>query len=263
MFPSDLPRVKNWPLYCYRVLMKWLCFFIFGLSSVILIILFLPSMRLVFHPKERFKKYARRFVSFTLGGFVIFMNIVGVVNLETEDRESFRRLSSKVVVANHPSLLDVVMLFSLIPNADCIVAGHLNHSIVRGIVRQLYILNSQDFDGILRTCDESLKLGNCLIVFPEGTRTPRFGKISIKKGAARIAIASGCGVIPVHIGGTDKFGLGKKDPWVGFNPTERYVYRVSMGEEINPEKYMSLSKPSAVRALTKDIFAALFPAKDS
>jgi 1-acyl-sn-glycerol-3-phosphate acyltransferase len=186
------------------------------------------------------------------------MRILGIVKLEAKDRKLFQQLSGKVVVANHPSLLDVVMLLSLMPNADCIVAGYLNRSILRGVVRKLYILSSDNYDDILSACDESLRQGNCLIVFPEGTRTPRFGKVSIKKDAARIALSSGCPIRPVHIGGTDKFGLGKKDPWIGFNPTERYVYNINMKEEIHPEKYTALSRPAAVRALTKDIYSVLF-----
>jgi len=216
-------------------------------------------MRLFVHPRERFRKCARRFVSFSLSGFVTFMHIFGIVNLEPDNRESYRRLLSKVVVANHPSLLDVIMLLSLIPNADCIVAAYLNHNILRGIVRQLYILSSRDFNDILKACEESLKEGNCVIIFPEGTRTPRSGKNIMRKGAARIALASGCGIVPVRIGGTDKYGLGKHDPWTGFNPRERYVYRITMGTEIHPEQYQNLSAPAAVRLLTKDITAALFP----
>ena len=163
------------------------------------------------------------------------------------------------MVANHPSLLDVVMLISLIPNADCIVNADLKHNILRWVVQQLYILNTLEFDDILFSCTESLKQGNCLVIFPEGTRTPRTRRVILKKGAARIALASGCGIIPVHISGTDKYGLGKNDPWHGFNPCERYVYRISMGTEINPEKHLLLPGPGAAKSLTMEIRSVLFP----
>jgi 1-acyl-sn-glycerol-3-phosphate acyltransferase len=151
------------------------------------------------------------------------------------------------------------MLLTLIPNADCVVNAYLNISILSGVVHQLYILSSLEYDDLMRACVESLQRGNCLIIFPEGTRTPRSGKVVIKKGAARVALASGCDIVPVHIGGTDKYGLGKKDPWTGFNPRERYVYRLSMGNEIHTENYTTSSPPAAIRALTKDIYATLFP----
>jgi len=261
MRPADMPPIKNRPLYIYRVLGKWLSFFIFGLGTALQIILFLPIIRLFFHPRERFRKYGRRFISASLRLFVSIMHFIGVVNLETEDREKFQNQKSKIIVANHPSILDIVMLFSLVPNADCIVNSYLKHHIVMGVIRHLYILNSLGFTELIDACTESLKQGNCLIIFPEGTRTPRKGKVIVKKGAARIALASGCGVIPVHIGGTDKYGLGKRDPWTAFNPQERYIYKISMGEEINPENYKSFSPPAAARALNNDITARIFPKK--
>ena len=258
MFPPELPPIKNRILYAYRVLAKWFSFFFFGLSTIILLTLIFPVTRLILHPRERFRKFGRRFISSSMRFFVSVIHIIGAASLEPGDRNRYRNIKSKIVVANHPSLLDVIMLLSLIPNADCIVAGYTERSILRGVVRQLYILSSQDSDKILLACSESLKQGNCLIIFPEGTRTPRSGKIIVKKGAARIALASGCGIVPLHIGGNDKFGLGKRDPWTGFNPAERYIYRISMGEEISPEKYMALSKPIAARALTKEIAGVLF-----
>ena len=262
MLPPDLPPISNKPLYVFRVLAKWFFFFFFGFSSLILAILIFPPMRLFIHPKERFKKSARRFVSSSMVFFVSFMHSIRALDLEVDNRENYRCLSSKIIVANHPSLLDVVMLLSLIPNADCIVNAYLKRNIIlKGVIHQLYILGSLSFEDILRSCAESLGQGNCLIVFPEGTRTPRSGNVVIKKGAARIALASNCNIVPIHIGGTDKFGLGKKDPWTGFNPTERYVYTISMGPEISLENYRNLSMPKAVRVLTREIKASLFPAQ--
>jgi len=187
------------------------------------------------------------------------MHFLGIVNLEPDNRDSYRHLSSKIVVANHPSLLDVVMLLSLIPNADCIASAYFKRNILTSVVRQLYILGSRELEDILQACIESLKQGNCLIIFPEGTRTPRKGKPILKKGSARIAMASGYTIVPVHIGGTDKYGLGKKDPWTGFNPTERYVYRISMGAEINPEKYRNHPAPASAKLIMNDIEAFIFP----
>jgi len=200
-------------------------------------------------------------MSVALRFFVFIMHTLGIVNLEPDNRENYRHLSSKIVVANHPSLLDVVMLISLIPNADCIVNAHLTQGILRGVIRQLYIPGSREIEDIFRDCTESLKQGNCLIIFPEGTRTPRAGKVILKKGAARVALATGYSIVPVHIGGTDKFGLGKKDPWTGFNPRERYVYRLSMGAEIDPGKYRHLPAPAAAKSMTREMSNVLFPAK--
>jgi len=259
MFPHELPPVSNKALYAYRVFAKLFAFFIFGLCSVILGMFVLPLMRCVLHPRTRFQKHGRRTISAALRLFVFIMHSLKIVDVKADNCEKYRHLSSKIIVANHPSLLDVVILFSLIPNADCIVNANLGNNILRGIVRQLYILNSRKFDDIINTCKESLNHGNCLIIFPEGTRTPRYGKVILKKGAARISLACGCNIIPVHIGGTDKYGLGKKEPLLSFNPSERYVYNIRIGEEINPEKYKVRPIPAAAKSITKDIASFLLP----
>jgi len=259
MLPPELPSVTNKALYAYRTFGKLLSFFIFGLCSLFLGVLILPLMRCVLHPKTRFQKYGRRTISALLRFFVLIMHGIGIVDLVVENREKYKHLTSKIIVANHPSLLEVVMLFSLFPNADSIVTAYLDHNVLFGIVRQLYILNSRDFDDIVKTCTESLNQGNCMIIFPEGTRTPRSGRVILKKGAARLSLLSGHGIIPLHIGGTDKYGLGKKDPLFSFNPRERYVYDIKMGEEINPEKYKNMPMPAAAKSITMEMAAFLFP----
>jgi hypothetical protein len=71
-------------------------------------------------------------------------------------------------------------------------------------------------------------------------------------------MASGCNIVPIHIGGTDKYGIGKNAPWTSFNPRERYVYRITMGAEISPLNYKELHNPKAVRALTKEMSKFIF-----
>jgi len=258
-----MPPVLNKPLYVYRVFAKWLSFFFFGLCSVICGILILPPLRLLLHPRARFQKFGRSFVSSYFNFFISFMHFLGIVDIIPDDRKKYRNLASKIIVANHPSLLDVVMLISLIPNTDCIVNAYLKYNILTMVVRQLYIINSPDYDSIMRSCTETLNQGNCLIIFPEGTRTPRKGRNIVKKGAARTSLSTGFSLLPIRIGGTDKFGLGKKDPWTGFNPQERYVYTITMGTEISPEKYKDLPMTAAARILTNDISVFLFPEKNA
>ena len=263
MFPPELPPVTNRALYVYRVFAKWLSYFVFGLSALITGLLVLPIMRLVLHPKTRFQKYGRRFIQFALRIFAFFMHCVGMADIKTDSPEKFRHLGSKIVVANHPSFIDPAIIFSQIPNADTIVIQYRKNLFLGAIMRQLYVLGSKEPDDIIGSCVESLKQGNCMMIFPEGTRTPRYSKPILKKGAARIALASGCNIVPVRIGGTDKYGLGKKDPWTGYNPAERYVYDLVMGEEISPEKYRHLPGPAAAKLLTDEMASFLFPKKQT
>ena len=255
---NEMPPIKNHPLYAYRVFMKWMSYFVFGFGTLILVFLFFPVMTICIHPVERFQKIARRLISASFRGFIRFMTIIGVVVFDADDINVFRNLKSSIVVANHPSHLDMVMMVSLIPNADMIVRGNLiDNFIVRGVVRRLYILSSLDFDDIVSACRKSLEKGNCLVIFPEGTRTPRTGKMRLKKGAVRLSLLTGVNIVPVHIGGTDKYGLGKKDPFTAFNHTEKYIYRIRIQPELSPEKYLGLEMPRAVRRFNTEVFNIL------
>jgi 1-acyl-sn-glycerol-3-phosphate acyltransferase len=240
-----------------RVLAKWFSFFIFGLGTLCLVILVFPVMLVLCHPEERFQRLARRLISASFRWFIRMTNLIGAAQLEAPERDVFRGLSSKIVVANHPSLLDVVMMISLIPNADVIVQGYTERTIVRGVVRRLYILNSLHFDELMKACKASLDRGNCLVIFPEGTRTPRTGGMRLKKGAARIALLSGCDIVAVHIGGTDKYGLGKHDPFTAYNHRDKYLYQVKIRGTLSPQKYAGLETPIAVRRLSADILELL------
>jgi len=244
-------------VYAWRVLAKWLSFGIFGLGTLVLVVVFFPPMRLVFHPKKRFQKNARLLVSLSLRFFVRVMTFLGIVKLEAGDKTAYRNLKGKIVAANHPSLLDVVMLISLIPNADCIVRSSLSKTVVNGIIRQLYILNNLSFEQLLADCTASLNEGNCIIIFPEGSRTLRNAQPLFKKGAARISLASGCNIVPVHIGGTDKYGIGKKDPWTAFNPQEKYIYQLQMKAELSPEKYSTEPHALGVKHYNQELYRTL------
>jgi 1-acyl-sn-glycerol-3-phosphate acyltransferase len=233
--------------------MKAMSFFVFGLGTSILAFPVLPLLLLVCRPIENFQKNARRLVSATFRFFIGMMRLMGIVEFEAPDREFFNGLKSKIIVSNHTSLLDMVMIISLIPNADVIVKAYARHTILWGVVKRLYILNSLDFDELAAACKASLEKGNCLVIFPEGTRTRRGEKMRLKKGAARISLLTGAEIVAVYNGGTDKYGLGKKDPFLSFNHTEKYIYRITFQKIINPVQYADMEIQRAARRLNAQI----------
>ncbi|MBQ9239024.1 MAG: 1-acyl-sn-glycerol-3-phosphate acyltransferase [Treponema sp.] len=254
---SDVPPVKNWLYYGYAALMKLFFFVFFGAGSVVLAIVVFPVVRIFCHPKWRFQRAARALVSATFRFFLALLRMFGLVHYSVHDRERFCSLHSKIVVANHPSLIDVIFIISLIPNADCIVRGGLTRTPLAGVIRQLYIVNSLDYDEMIALSKASLATGTNLIIFPEGTRTPRHGTNPYKKGAARIAYETGCDVQPVYIGGNDKYGLGKHDAFFSFNRTERYRYDIYPLEEIKIAHYAALEPQRAAKQLTEAMHTAI------
>lgn len=248
------PPVKNYPLYWWHIFAKIMSFALFGIGAILISVVALPVMKLLFWKKERFRKAGHRFISFMFRFFVCFMTVIRSSHLSTPDKKKFRSLKSSIVVANHPSLIDVVMLISLIPDADCIVNSYLmGKNIVHIIVSNLYIPTSLPHEEIMRKCVDSLRSGSNLIIFPEGTRSLPSGQNKFKKGAARIALASGCPIVPVYMGGNDKRGLRKHDPMFLYNTRHCYHYEPHIKETVSPEKYRGMPEPAAAKRITAEL----------
>lgn len=77
-----------------------------------------------------------------------------------------------VIVANHPSLLDAVLLLALIPNTVCVMKSSLLENPFFGATARLagFIRNSDPFDMITHA-KEAMGEGANLLLFPEGTRS--------------------------------------------------------------------------------------------
>lgn len=253
-------KVKNWPLYIYRVFAKVLALIIFAVGTILLSIVAFPVMKLIFHPKKSFRYHARWLVWFLFSFFMKFMWCLGIltIKIDKEKKKELRKLKSAIVVANHPGYLDSAIMLSLLPHAGVIAKASLSKRDVMAIViRELYMPNSTPYEQMLARSKEDLSFGNTMVIFPEGTRSTKFGQHKFKKGAARIALATNCSIIPVYIGGTDKLGLGKGDKILQFNHTKKYIYDLQVKDAILPEEFKNLPEPIAAKRMTQKIREAL------
>jgi len=182
------------------------------------------------------------------------------IEISRQDREKLKKLRSCIIVANHPSLIDICLLIGFLPQADCIVnAALFEMPIVRLVVRRLFIPNSMDFGEILSLCEKSLNDGNCLVIFPEGSRTKPGQKSVIHKGSARISLGTGRPTLPIHIEANDMRGLRKKDPFWRIKENGPYSFHFMIQTPILSEAYASMPIPVAARKMTADIGRGIFP----
>lgn len=248
---KDLPKIRNPFAYVFYCINKIGAFIFFGTGAVILAIFVFPFIRLFTGKKKDFGIRARAFVSGTFRVWLKSLELTTSSKLIVEDKAAFRNLHRKIIIANHPSILDFVYIMSLVPNSTCIVKEGLKNSPLGGVIRQAYITNSTDFSKVCEDCKKLTDKGCNVIIFPEGTRSPRHGQNNYKKGAARLALYCGCDVQPLFIGGSDKYGLGKNDPMWSYNHVESYKYDIRMLPAIPVDEYKELSEPIAAKHLTE------------
>ena len=157
-------------------------------------------------------RLARLAVHHAFRFFIWYMRFLGVLRYELKGVEKLSR-SGLLILANHPTLIDVVFLISLVPNADCVVKASLaNNPFTRGPIRATRYLCNDSGPGLVQDCIASVKAGNNLIIFPEGTRTPVQGPMQLQRGAANIAVRGPGEFTPVIIR-CEPLSLTKGSPW--------------------------------------------------
>lgn len=259
---KDMPKIENYLFNFCGCFMKIFAMTVFGVGAVILAVFVFPFIRLFTLRRKDFGVVARAYVSHTFRVFLGFLNLLHVSIRKVENEDDYRNIHSKIIIANHPSLLDFVYIMSLVPNSTCIVRGGLTKTPLRGVIKQAYITNTTTFEDMCLECKKLTDMGCNVIIFPEGTRTPRHGKNNYKKGAARIALYCGCDVQPIFIGGSDKYGLGKHDPLWSYNHVEPYLYDFKKLPVISIDEYKDLSEPIAAKRLTDKMEEVLKSAGD-
>jgi 1-acyl-sn-glycerol-3-phosphate acyltransferase len=149
----------------------------------------------------------------------VILRLLHLIKLQTRGTEKLAQTGGRIVVANHPSLLDVVLLMSFIPNAQCIIKHQLwNHRFLGPLMRSAgYIRNDLSPEDMVAVCKASLRRRNCLIIFREGTRSVPGETLRLRRGFANLATLAGAPVQPVTIT-CDPLTLIKGERWCRLPP---------------------------------------------
>lgn len=148
-------------------------------------------------------------------GYQVFWWIAqrtGMMQLDTTALCGLRGERGLVVVANHPSLLDAMLLVGRLPRAACIMKASLlgNPLLSAGAQMAGYLPNDTSF-GLIKRAVSDLHGGGQILMFPEGTRTVDGVLRRMRPGYAAIACRASAAVQVVFIE-TDSPYLGKGWP---------------------------------------------------
>lgn len=217
--------------YLWRLCGTALSFFLFGAVGVLFWGMFFPlaSPFLGSGKKRKSRDWMHRL-------FRVYMDLMRGMGILAYEVHGGERLNApgRLVVANHPSLLDVVFLISQIRNATCIVKpGLAANPFLRIPIEAMGYIYAADPDALLDRCAEELREGGSLVVFPEGTRTTPGRPLKFQRGAAAIALRSKAKILPVRIGCTPTT-LTKQEKWYQI-PDKKFTLSLSVGEDIEPE----------------------------
>jgi len=235
----------------WRVLATGYCFVFFGLAAIVVSMTAFPYLHFTSRNAAEGQVRIQRAMRFIFKFFVEMMRTVGVISYELHGVEKLLK-PGQLVVANHPTLIDVVFLVSLMPRVDCIVKeGLWRNPFLRWPVAWAGYIPNTSAEQLIESCATSLKSGHSLLVFPEGTRTIPGQPLDMRRGAAQIALAAGVDILPVTIL-CEPLMLAKTQPWheAPYGPGH---FVISVGESLPASEYAPDGVPQSVaaRALTR------------
>lgn len=186
---------------------------------------------LVLTPRSFREPIVQRLISGLFRLFLHGAEACGLMRLDLHGLDTLNRRRNLVLVANHPSMIDVFLIISRVHRAVCLMKASIGSNILFGVGAYLagYVSNRR-VDQMLRAATASVGRGPHLLVFPEGTRTLRQPVNDIKPGAALIAARSGVPLQPILVRTNSPY-LSKG--WTLFRPPAfPLVYRVTVGVQL-------------------------------
>lgn len=237
----------------YRMLATGLCFVCFMTGGLLLTLFVFPVLRIL--PIGRARK-TNLGLSLMRCCFALFMKIMqwlGPIRaFRAEGVKASLAHGPCLYIANHPALIDVVAILSVLPQCNCIVKNALfNNFFFGGVLRMAQYIPNRNAPELMALCQESVSAGRSLMIFPEGTRSPEGGLRSFNRGAAQIALRCEVPVVPILIR-CDPPTLMKGQPWYDI-PAKPVQFELSFQPPLAiPETVLQKSSfPLKVRALNQ------------
>jgi 1-acyl-sn-glycerol-3-phosphate acyltransferase len=188
----------NW---LWRLICTGLAFAALGLGGCLMAVTLFPLVAALTRDPAARQRRIQYCVHASFRLYLFFLRLLGVIEIEIRHAERLTALDGQIIVANHPTLLDVVLLMALVPRAQCVVKNQLwRNPFLRPVVHGAgYISNDLPADALLAACARAIEAGNNLIIFPEGTRTRPGEPMRLRRGFANIAAATAADLVPITI----------------------------------------------------------------
>lgn len=184
--------------YWRRALGTGLCFAAYGSVSLLASYTLLPLLK-VWPGSAAARAYrVRRVMNLSFRLLLDSIEGLGLGRVEVQGREWLAGAEGKLLIATHPMYLDVVALLRLLPEADCVVkSAMLRNPLYRRFVAAAGFISNAHPTPLMNECVKALHQGRTLLLFPQGTRTAPGQVWHFQRGAAQVAVRSGCQILPV------------------------------------------------------------------
>jgi 1-acyl-sn-glycerol-3-phosphate acyltransferase len=226
----------------------------------------LPLARRLSGRSSGFDLRAQRAIARGYRLFMAYMEAAGLLRVQFEGGDRLAAGGPRVLVANHPTLIDTPLLGQRLSQVDCIAnPAWADNPLLRGAIAAAhYVRNDAGAEAIAEGV-RRLREGRRLLIFPEGTRTPRGVALGpLRRGAAHIALRAGAEILPIAIT-CEPRTLMKGQPWYDvpdrpFVLTARVLAPVAPKDVLRGGETPSVAARRVTEAVRARLLEALAPA---
>jgi len=245
--------VISWFISVVRAAIFGLWFVLFWLGGLALSWLLLPLARLGSRhlPENERMLLCRDLVGKACSLFHFGMRVTGAFVWKPRSLTLALPSQPFVMIANHPTLVDVTALMALHPRICCVAKTALFRSLAMGPTLR-YCGHLEGGDGtvmegatVISGALDRLASGQSLLVFPEGTRSPRWAIGPMRRGAFEVAIRANAPIVPLLMT-CDTATLMKGMPWYTLPRTTARLSATQL-EIVGPEAFGTSSRHLAGR----------------
>lgn len=255
------PASKGLPPYTLIGLIRTVSLFLLFLIGCVLLRLLIVVLYVVPVRKSRKQHLVCRLIQITCKGIVLLATAVKKEHINKAN-ERFRRPA--IVIANHQSFIDILVLLSLSSKLVMVTNHWVWHSPFFGaIIRYAdFYYVGEGYEQYLERMRRKVKEGYSIAIFPEGTRTYNGKMKRFHKGAFYLAEMLQLDILPILLYGNNKI-IAKAQP---FNIRKGIIYteilpRIPAGDPSFGSTYQERTK--RISAYMKQEYARICREKNT
>lgn len=194
--PPSMPPLRPWQRVLNGCVIAWrfvavvAAFALFGSVGILFLLALWPLRNPPSHKAMQRQLLARRIVAASWRMLLGWLRLTGVISVRMEGFERLGR-PGQLVLANHPSLLDVLFLVGYVPGINCVVkASLLDNPTMRAPSWPVAMCSTMSRSGSLPILMPRFSRGRRCWSFPKARAPVRTGSFASIGGRYRSAFAA-------------------------------------------------------------------------